>query len=551
MTMFLRVICAALALLNPLAAQSEGRSIIVLDASGSMWGQIDGRAKLEIAREALAEVLQGLPADTEMGLMAYGHRSAGDCADIELVVPPAAGTGPAIAAAAQSMTFLGKTPLTEAVRQAALELRSSEEKATVILITDGIETCSADPCALGTELEATGVDFTAHVVGFGLTAEQGATVACLADNTGGVYIQAQDAGTLMQALQTTVVLAEPEPVPAPEPQPAPEPEPAMLDMNFAPQMVMNDGGEVVTDGGQTWEIYQINTDGQRGERVTTEYGPTRIFVEPGTYRIVALMGLATAGQDVTITAGAIAAPTLVLNAGTLAVRPRGSEGGAIETGASVNLVNAAGLNTTFYGEMESVVPAGEITVNVAVGQAVVSQTAQIDPGARVELDIVAGAGLAVIDGYYVEGMVMDTTQHSVEVMHAAQALDGSRQSVTTSYGPAQNFVLPPGEYVVRVTQGAASAEVPFVVKVGERIDVPVILDAGVLAISAPGASGIEVFDGKPDIAGNRKSVNFEYTESMTLTAPAGDYLIVATRGEATSEATATVTPGERTEVTVP
>jgi Ca-activated chloride channel family protein len=88
------------------------------------------------------------------------------------------------------MKFLGKTPLTEAVRRAAAELKSTEEKATVILITDGIETCEADPCALGAELEASGVDFTAHVVGFGLTAEEeGKAVACLAENTGGKYIR--------------------------------------------------------------------------------------------------------------------------------------------------------------------------------------------------------------------------------------------------------------------------------------------------------------------------------------------------------------------------
>ena len=118
-------------------------------ASGSMWGQIDGRAKLEIAREALGTVLTGLPENTEIGLMAYGHRTKGDCGDIELIVPPASGTGPAIIDAANAMKFLGKTPLSDAVRMAAGDLRSTEEKATVILITDGIETCDADPCALG------------------------------------------------------------------------------------------------------------------------------------------------------------------------------------------------------------------------------------------------------------------------------------------------------------------------------------------------------------------------------------------------------------------
>jgi Ca-activated chloride channel family protein len=85
----------------------------------------------------------------------------------------------------------------------------------VILITDGLETCKADPCALGKELEESGVDFTAHVVGFGLSAEEGKQVACLAENTGGRYLAANDADGLAAALTQTVVEAPPAP-PAPE-----------------------------------------------------------------------------------------------------------------------------------------------------------------------------------------------------------------------------------------------------------------------------------------------------------------------------------------------
>ena len=155
------------------ASMAADKAIIILDASGSMWGQIDGRPKLEIARESLRTVLQSMPADLELGFMAYGHREKGNCADIELIVPPAAGTASAITTAADNLKFLGKTPLSPAVKQAAEALKYTEDKATVILITDGLETCNADPCALGKELEAAGVDFTAHVVGFGLTAEEG------------------------------------------------------------------------------------------------------------------------------------------------------------------------------------------------------------------------------------------------------------------------------------------------------------------------------------------------------------------------------------------
>ncbi len=177
---------------------------IVFDGSGSMWGQIEGRTKIEIARDAMTNVLGTLPADLELGLFAYGHREKGNCADIELIVPPATGTGAAIKAATDRITPKGKTPLSASVRQAAETMRFTEDKATVVLVTDGIETCNADPCALGNELARLGVNFTAHVIGFGLSEEEGRQVACLAENTGGLYIQAGSTAELSDALTATV-----------------------------------------------------------------------------------------------------------------------------------------------------------------------------------------------------------------------------------------------------------------------------------------------------------------------------------------------------------
>ena len=134
-------------------ALAADRAIIILDASGSMWAQIDGKSRIEIARDSLKQVLAGVPADLELGFMAYGHRSKGDCKDIEMLVPPAPGTADQISAAADALNPKGKTPLTAAVEQAADALKYTEDKATVILITDGLETCDADPCALATELK--------------------------------------------------------------------------------------------------------------------------------------------------------------------------------------------------------------------------------------------------------------------------------------------------------------------------------------------------------------------------------------------------------------
>ncbi len=204
-----------------LSAEAAEQTIIVLDASGSMWAQIDGTPRIAIAREVLDKVLGDLPADRELGFMAYGHRKKGVCSDIELLVPPAAGTAESIREAAAKLNPKGKTPLSEAVRQAAEALRYTEDAATVVLITDGIENCQLDPCVLGRELEAAGVNFTAHVVGFDLKSGEGAKVACLAEETGGTYIDAANATELTTALTETVAAPPPKPQ---EPPPPPEPD---------------------------------------------------------------------------------------------------------------------------------------------------------------------------------------------------------------------------------------------------------------------------------------------------------------------------------------
>lgn len=217
-------------------ALANERAIIVFDGSGSMWGQIDGKAKHEIAREALRNMLENAPDSMTLGLMAYGHREKGSCTDIEMLVPLGQNNKADILQAVQNMKFLGKTPLSAAVQQAATVLRYTEDKATVILITDGEETCQADPCKLGTELKESGVDFTAHVVGFGLNQQQGEQVACLAHNTGGQYFEASNAANLTKAVNAALQATQAAPA-VKEPTPAPPATPSLpLATIDAPEM---------------------------------------------------------------------------------------------------------------------------------------------------------------------------------------------------------------------------------------------------------------------------------------------------------------------------
>ena len=76
------------------------------------------------------------------------------------------------------------------------------------------------------------------------------------------------------------------------------------------------------------------------------------------------------------------------------------------------------------------------------------------------------------------------------------------------------------------------------------MELDVDLDAGVLAVSAPGASESRCSSAKKDIQGNRKEFGCEYGEAHQGTLPAGDYAIVVTKPDqgGTKEASAPSRP---------
>ncbi|HMS94529.1 MAG TPA: hypothetical protein PKA03_04815, partial [Tabrizicola sp.] len=238
------------------------------------------------------------------------------------------------------------------VRRAAAELKSTEEKATVILITDGIETCEADPCALGSELEASGVDFTAHVVGFGLSEEEGKAVACLAENTGGKYIQASDAGQLVEALKTTVVVAEPEPVP--------EPEPVALAENVDPVVLLVEGGaepETLILQDTVFSFTPVDAAGNATGDSYTIYGGSKGSLAPGMYKMVTELHKARAEQVVEISAATeMSTPTAVLDAGILNLTMRAAPGADVDPDAFYEIRGANELYESGYAKSYRVYP---------------------------------------------------------------------------------------------------------------------------------------------------------------------------------------------------
>ena len=104
----------------------------------------------------------------------------------------------------------GKTPLVEAVKQAAEVLRLPVEQGVVVLLTDGEETCGGAPCDARQIAQGEWPGLTVHVIGYQLKAfrwtgaQSFLDVKCLAEETGGLYITAENRQDLVEAFEKTL-----------------------------------------------------------------------------------------------------------------------------------------------------------------------------------------------------------------------------------------------------------------------------------------------------------------------------------------------------------
>jgi hypothetical protein len=216
-------------------AQLDGKQnvVLVFDSSRSMRDKLGDATRIQVAQRAVAELLAGWDPDIHLGLTAYGHESDKSCSDIDALVPVSRVEPGKIIAEVNQLQPRGMTPITSALEDAAQQLRYAKNKATIILVSDGLENCKRDPCKRAKELEKMGRDLTVHVVGFGIDDSKGEKqLACIAESTGGQYKAAKDAPSLREAFGAVLATVKKEkdrplpPAPVAAPAPAPSAPPA-------------------------------------------------------------------------------------------------------------------------------------------------------------------------------------------------------------------------------------------------------------------------------------------------------------------------------------
>lgn len=125
-------------------AAQETTTMVVVDMSGSMLQLLGSQRRYEIAKSMLADVLPDVTEQSDVGLIAFGHRRDNDCRDIELFSRPGAPLDELRGYVDSLLPVnLAKTPLRDAVALAANQIPTSEQ-GTIVVISDGEDNCGVD-----------------------------------------------------------------------------------------------------------------------------------------------------------------------------------------------------------------------------------------------------------------------------------------------------------------------------------------------------------------------------------------------------------------------
>ena len=149
------------------------RILFILDASGSMTDKWEGRPRMDIAKDILSKLVDSLKTEPnlELALRVYGHqwdKRYNNCKDTKLEVPFKKGNFDAIKAKIKTIEPKGTTLIANSLKHAADDFPyDRNSRNVIILITDGIEACGGDPCALSVELQKKRIFLKPFIIGIG------------------------------------------------------------------------------------------------------------------------------------------------------------------------------------------------------------------------------------------------------------------------------------------------------------------------------------------------------------------------------------------------
>ncbi len=176
------------------------RILFLLDGSGSMLAKWEKTHRIVVAKKLLTDFVDSLRSDQnlELALRVYGHqydRRLKRCDDTKLEAPFAKDNHDNIIKILKNLGPKGTTPIAYALEQAANDFPKDAARNIIIIITDGIESCDGDPCAVSLALQKKGIFLKPFIIGIGMNKKFEEQFGCM-----GSFYDAANINEFRQAL---------------------------------------------------------------------------------------------------------------------------------------------------------------------------------------------------------------------------------------------------------------------------------------------------------------------------------------------------------------
>ncbi len=198
-------------------ALSDASVIVILDASGSMAEKIGPDTKMDIAKKAVSDFLNEMPASVNTGLIVYGQEGSGSeadknlsCQGIQEVVKLGKNNGNNIISAMDSFSPKGWTPIAGSLEFAKniFSEKDKTDKNYLILVSDGVEDCNGDPIAAARDIKLEFPNIDLGVIGFATDSQAHDSLTKIASIGGGSYMSANSSSDISKAFNMQLLAIE-------------------------------------------------------------------------------------------------------------------------------------------------------------------------------------------------------------------------------------------------------------------------------------------------------------------------------------------------------
>lgn len=555
---------------NPSSVRAEGgrNLVVIVDSSGSMWGQIDGVSKAAMTRAALGDFVKQLPPSTQFGVMAYGHIEKQSCSVAQMIVPISKPNPGKALKALSRIRPKGRTPIATAMERAAKALNYKKKEATIVLLSDGYENCRRDPCVAAKTLHNLGKKLRIHVIGINLEDKDRTRLQCVSNSANGLFANARDKLELAASLNAVLITLEGGSAWARTAPPTYKPKPKRLrEPGLHLSAVLRKDG-VALKSGVIWRIFADKT-GANGNRkeIRRETAPTpNIKLPPGRYIVEVNYGLVRTAREVTVISGQPTEAEFVLGAGTIRLAAVMNDEGAplnrvlyqlFDIGSGKTPERKA-ISRSSDGTVVFHVPSGSYKVTAEHGYTRLEQLIAVEPGSISELTLVMNIGTLELAAAAVPGG--DPLKRMVYRIHKISDRTGAvGQEVVRTAAHHPQIRLPSGDYLIHAQHDLAEVSERATVQPGRLTRKIINMNTGALRISSKfsGATqkfknhvSYKIYQGSPETGGGRREIARTTRTGKTFRLTAGDYVVAGRLGNlnATIETKVTVLAGRLTEV---